>query len=276
MQKTFRTPRSLMLVGAVSLALAACNPEATPDTTADATADGSQATPAVADADEAAGAVEIEGLEGQKAQAGYMIGLQMAKSLEPISSEIDQEALFDALRTVLAGDTPLMTDEQAEQVAQAFGQHMQEKMEADQAAKAKENEEAGKAFLETNAGKPGIETTASGLQYEVLEKGDGPKPTAEDTVRVHYTGKLLDGTVFDDSTEAGEPVEFPLTRVVPGWAEGLQLMPVGSKYRLWIPGELGYGPMGTPGGPIGPNATLVFDVELIGIAPPEATADGEG
>ncbi len=263
MSTLFRNSRTVLATTVLALGLAACDKPATDADPADAT-DATEA--ATADSGSTAdGALVIEGLKDEKAQAGYMIGLQMAKSLEPVKSEIDQDALFDAIRTTLAGEKPLMSDEQAEQVAQAFGQRMQAKMEADQAAKAKANAEEGKAFLDANAKKEGVKVTASGLQYQVLTEGKGAKPAAEDSVRVHYTGKLLDGTVFDDSTEAGEPVEFPLNRVVPGWSEGLQLMTVGSKYRFWIPGELGYGEMGTPGGPIGPNATLVFDVELIDI-----------
>ena len=115
-----------------------------------------------------------------------------------------------------------------------------------------------------DAAKPAVQVTDSGLQYQVLEQGDGPKPDRDSTVRVNYVGKLLDGTVFDGNGEGG-PVDFPLGQVVPGWQEGISLMPVGSKYRFWIPPELAYGEAGTPGGPIPPNATLVFEVELVGI-----------
>ncbi|MBF0590113.1 MAG: FKBP-type peptidyl-prolyl cis-trans isomerase [Magnetococcales bacterium] len=120
-------------------------------------------------------------------------------------------------------------------------------------------------FLEENAKKEGVTVTESGLQYEVLTQGDGPKPASRDTVRVHYAGTLVDGTEFDSSYKRGEPISFPLNRVIKGWTEGLQLMPVGSKYRLTIPGDLAYGPRGMPQAGIGPDATLVFDVELLGI-----------
>ena len=130
---------------------------------------------------------------------------------------------------------------------------------------ARKNTEKGTAFLAANAKKPGVTTTASGLQYQVITAGDGPKPKPTDTVRVNYEGKLLDGTVFDGSAQHGGPAEIPLSQVVPGWQEGIALMPVGSKYRFWIPAELGYGETGTPGGPIPPNATLEFEVELLGI-----------
>ncbi|OHE85457.1 MAG: hypothetical protein A2579_01830 [Lysobacterales bacterium RIFOXYD1_FULL_69_11] len=194
-----------------------------------------------------------------------MIGMEMAKSLEPVKDEVDLDTLTKAMKTVVAGEKPLMTEEQAKQVGETFGQKMQAKQIADMMAKAKKNAEAGAAFLAENGKKPGVETTESGLQYKVVTAGDGPRPSAEDTVQVHYKGTLLDGTSFDDSYERGEPVTFPLSQVVPGWQEGIALMPVGSKYTFWIPSNLGYGERGTPGGPIGPNATLVFEVELLDI-----------
>ena len=132
----------------------------------------------------------------------------------------------------------------------------------------KQNLAAGVAFLAENGKKPGVVTTASGLQYQVVTMGKGAKPTPSDNVRVHYTGTLLDGTKFDSSYDRNEPAQFAVGAVVPGWTEALQLMPVGSKYKLWIPAKLGYGEQGTPGGPIPPNATLVFDVELIEIVKP--------
>jgi FKBP-type peptidyl-prolyl cis-trans isomerase FkpA len=135
---------------------------------------------------------------------------------------------------------------------------------------AKNNVSEGAAFLAANAKKPGVKTTPSGLQYQVVTEGKGPKPVASDTVRVHYKGALLDGKTFDSSYDRNQPVVFSLEQVVPGWKEGIQLMPVGSKYKLWIPSKLGYGEAGTPGGPIGPNATLVFDVELLEIVKPGA------
>ncbi len=120
-------------------------------------------------------------------------------------------------------------------------------------------------YLEENARKEGVTVTASGLQYEVLEQGDGPKPSATDTVRVHYAGTLTDGTEFDSSYKRGEPISFPLNRVISGWTEGLQLMGVGSTFLFTIPGDLAYGPAGMPPAGIGPNATLIFKVELLGI-----------
>ena len=173
--------------------------------------------------------------------------------------------MIEAIEATLAGEDPKLTEAQRAQVRQRFAAALQERRAAEMQAKAASNATEGQAFLAANKDKAGVETTASGLQYQVLEAGDGEKPTAEDVVRVHYKGTLLDGTEFDSSYERGEPAMFSLAQVVPGWQEGIALMPVGSKYRLWIPSELAYGEMGTPNGEIGPNATLVFEVELLEI-----------
>ncbi len=145
---------------------------------------------------------------------------------------------------------------------QAKQQEEMAKKEVEMAAQGEKNIELEKTFLAGNAKKPGVVTTASGLQYQVITEGAGEKPGMADAVSVSYIGTLLDATEFDNSYSRNEPVKFPLDAVVPGWTEALQLMPVGSKYKLWIPSKLGYGETGTPGGPIPPNSTLVFDVEL--------------
>lgn len=155
-----------------------------------------------------------------------------------------------------------MSYEEAKTVIRDYFTAMQQEMEAAAAAAAKVNEEAGKSYLEANGKRPEIITTPSGLQYEVLEEGKGPRPEKGDQVKVHYTGRLIDGTVFDSSVERGEPATFGVTQVIPGWVEALQLMPAGSKWRLHIPSALAYGPQGA-GGTIGPNSTLIFDVELL-------------
>lgn len=128
---------------------------------------------------------------------------------------------------------------------------------------AQDNKAAGEAYLAENKEKEGVRVTASGLQYEVLKAGSGKQPKATDTVVVHYRGTLIDGTEFDSSYKRGQPIDFPLNRVIPGWTEGVQLMQEGAKYRFVIPSALAYGPRGTPGGPIGPDATLIFEVELL-------------
>ena len=259
MSRFVRSTSTALVLGSLTLLAAGCKPEGETASTAEAAKTGEEA-----DAAEGS-ALEIAGLEGEKAQVSYMIGMEMAKSLEPVKDEVDLDTLTKAMKTVIAGEKPLLTEEQAKQVGETFGQKMQAKQIADMMAKAKKNAEAGAAFLAENAKKPGVETTESGLQYKVVTAGDGPRPSAEDTVKVHYKGTLLDGTSFDDSYERGEPVTFPLSQVVPGWQEGIALMPVGSTYTFWNPSNLGYGERGTPGGPIGPNATLVFEVELLDI-----------
>jgi len=173
--------------------------------------------------------------------------------------------LVQALRTVLANGTPLLSQAEADAVREAFSTRMQAQMQAKAAAVAGKNQVEGAAFLAKNKATKGVYTTPSGLQYMVLRQGAGVRAKPGDRVRVNYQGSLLDGTVFDSSYERGQPAEFALNEVIPGWTEGVSLMPVGAKYRFWVPGNLAYGEKGTPGGPIGPNATLVFDVELMGI-----------
>ncbi|MDQ3288713.1 MAG: FKBP-type peptidyl-prolyl cis-trans isomerase [Pseudomonadota bacterium] len=241
---------TVLAVAALSMALAGCNAAEKPES--DSTA--AQTEAGAADA--------IAGLPTEKDRVSYMIGLDVAKSLEQIEDEIDVAIIAKAMKDGLAGEKVLMTEEQATQVRESFGQKMQAKQIADAAAKAQANLAAGKTALAENAKRPDVTTTASGLQYEVIEAGSGPKPSATDTVRVHYKGTLLDGNTFDSSYERGEPVVFSLEQVVPGWQEGIALMPVGSKYRFWIPSDLAYGEQGTQGGPIGPNEALVFEVEL--------------
>lgn len=252
-------PLAFALLAALTLGAAACKP---PEKAA-------AAAPAEASAD---GTLNIPGLKTEREQASYMVGMDMARSLEPVKDEIDVKALEKALETVLSGGKPLMTEEQAQQVRESFAKRIQASQAAKAETAAKENLAAGEKFLAENAKQAGVKTTASGLQYKELRAGTGPKPSAADTVRVHYKGTLMDGKPFDSSYDRNEPVVFPLNQVVPGWQEGLQLMPVGSKYQLWIPAALGYGERGTPGGPIGPNSTLVFEVELLDIVKGDAAA----
>ena len=201
-----------------------------------------------------------------KVKVGQLVGGQMVgPSLVPIKDEIEVPVLVQAVRTVLSGGQPLLAEAEAKSVLEAFGQRIHGKMEAKATADGEKNKAEGTAFLATNRTVKGVYTTPSGLQYMVLRQGSGTKPRPTDRVRVNYRGTLLDGTVFDSSYDRGQPAEFGLDQVIPGWTEGVAMMPIGSKYRFWIPGELAYGTKGTPGGPIGPNATLVFDVELMDI-----------
>lgn len=246
-----------------ALALAACKPIDKDAAAGDAKADAGKKTD---------GTEKIEGLPTEKQQVSYMIGMDIGKSLKPMKEEVDMATLQRAINDVFGDKKPLLNDEQAAKVMQGFAQKMQVKQQAEMAKKQAEMEAQGKknvaaeaTFLADNGKKPGVTTTASGLQYQELTAGKGAKPKASDSVKVHYTGTLLDGTKFDSSYDRKEPAQFVLNSVVPGWTEALQLMPVGSKYKLWIPAKLGYGAEGTPGGPIPPNSTLIFEVELLEI-----------
>ena len=198
-----------------------------------------------------------------KDKVGILVGTDVGRSLAPIKDEIDMAVFLQAVRTSLDKKPMLLGEEEANAVRQSFSARMQQQLEAKAAAAAKE----GQVFLEKNKTVKGVITTASGLQYMVLRQGAGPRPKATETVRVNYEGKLLDGTVFDSSYKRNSPAEFALNQVIAGWTEGVALMPVGAKYRFWVPSELAYGAKGTPDGSIGPNMPLTFDVELLAIIP---------
>ena len=192
----------------------------------------------------------------------YALGLSMGNNFRSSGIEtINIKDFSDAMSTVFSGEKPAMTYDEAKEEIRVYFTALEEKQRAAAAEMGKVNEEAGRTFLDENGKRVEVRTTASGLQYEVLKEGTGLQPTAADQVTVHYTGKLIDGTVFDSSVERGEPATFGVTQVIPGWVEALQLMKEGAKYRLFIPSQLAYGPNGA--GPIAPNSTLIFDVELI-------------
>lgn len=192
----------------------------------------------------------------------YALGLSMGNNFRSSGIEtINIKDFSDAMSTVFSGEKPAMTYDEAKEEIRVYFTALEEKQRAAAAEMGKVNEESGRKFLDENGKRVEVRTTASGLQYEVLKEGTGLQPTAADQVTVHYTGKLIDGTVFDSSVERGEPATFGVTQVIPGWVEALQLMKEGAKYRLFIPSQLAYGPNGA--GPIAPNSTLIFDVELI-------------
>jgi FKBP-type peptidyl-prolyl cis-trans isomerase len=199
------------------------------------------------------------------AKTSYAIGWQTGRSFVQQELEVDADSVVQGFRDALAQVEPKWPEEELvaalQQLQQDLMQRQQQRMQEESAG----NEAAGKAFLETNGARDGVTTTASGLQYEVLTEGDGLRPKATDTVTVHYRGTLLDGTEFDSSYARGTPATFRLDKVIGGWTEGLQLMTVGSKYKLYIPSQLAYGSHGAPP-KIGPGATLVFEVELLDIA----------
>lgn len=196
-------------------------------------------------------------------QVGYSLGYLMGSGNKQDIPDLNLEAFEQGMRDAYSGDDKkrALTEEQMQKVLGDYQQKRQEEMVKEVEAKAKANKEAGDKFLAENAKKEGVQTTASGLQYKVITQGTGAKPKATDTVTVHYEGKLLDGKVFDSSYERGAPVQFPLNQVIKGWTEGLQLMPQGSKYELYIPSELAYGEAGNPA--IEPNSVLIFTVELL-------------
>lgn len=203
---------------------------------------------------------EIPDVDREK--AAYLVGADVGRSLAPIKDQLQLPVLLQGMRDTFAGGDLLLGEAELDSTRQAFAQKMQSEMAARAAAEGESNRAEGEKFLAANKQNKGVFTTSSGLQYMVLRQGAGPRPKASDRVRVNYEGKLLDGTVFDSSYERAQPAEFGLNQVIAGWTEGVALMPVGAKYRFWIPGDLGYGSKGAPGGAIGPNATLVFDVEL--------------
>lgn len=194
----------------------------------------------------------------------YALGLSMGNNFRASGiAEINVQDFADGVAAVFYGSTPKMSYDEAKAEIQAYFTEMEKKQRAAAEELGKANAAAGEAFLAENGKRVEVKTTPSGLQYEVLTEGDGPRPEANDQVEVHYTGKLIDGTVFDSSVDRGMPATFGVTQVIPGWVEALQLMKAGSKWRLFIPSNLAYGPNGAPGSPIGPNATLIFDVELL-------------
>lgn len=233
--------RNLPAVASLLLLLAACQPEKPPVT------------------------ASITRLDTEKQRVSYMVGLDVARNLQPIKDEIDLAIVDQAVRHALAGDKPLLDQAAVDATRQRFTEHLRQKREAEQQALAARNQREGEAFLASNGRKPNVHSTASGLQYQVLRAGSGARPGASDTVRVNYIGSLLDGREFENTYAIDHPAEFPLNQVMPGWREAMPLMQVGGKYRFWIPARLAYGDRGVPG-TIEPNATLVFEVELLAIA----------
>jgi FKBP-type peptidyl-prolyl cis-trans isomerase len=203
-------------------------------------------------------------LETTIEKASYVIGRNIGETIKGDDLGLDVDILVAALRESLDGKESKISAEEIEKTMTEFQQLMEAKMAAKAEAATTENLAAGAKFLEENKKREGVMVTESGLQYEILKAGDGAKPAATDTVSVHYHGTLLDGTVFDSSVERKVPAEFEVGGVIKGWTEALQLMPTGSKWKLYIPSELAYGEGGA-GRDIGPHATLVFEVELLSI-----------
>jgi FKBP-type peptidyl-prolyl cis-trans isomerase FklB len=205
-------------------------------------------------------------LKTDKDKASYAIGLNIGKSLHRDEVDVDPSIVLRGLRDALAGGKTLMTDDEVKTTMVALQGEVRKKQEAKVQLAAESNKKEGEEFLATNKTQEGVVTLPSGLQYKILKEGTGPKPTATDSVVCNYRGTLLNNTEFDSSYKRGQPATLRVNGVIKGWTEALQLMPVGSKWQLFIPSELAYGPRGAgPGAPIGPNATLVFEIELLSI-----------
>ncbi|MEO6154641.1 MAG: FKBP-type peptidyl-prolyl cis-trans isomerase, partial [Thermomonas sp.] len=199
-------------------------------------------------------------------QVGYLLGADVGRTLAPVNGEFDVPMLLRGLKEATTPNAKtLLSDEAANAIRSAFSARMQAARQSQATEIGQANRKAGEEFLAQHKTVKGVFTTPVGLQYMVLRQGNGPRPKPGERVRVNYVGTLLDGTKFDSSYDRGEPAVFGLNQVIPGWSQGVGMMPVGGKYRFWIPGDLAYGEKGGGDGVIGPNATLVFDIELLGV-----------
>lgn len=211
-----------------------------------------------------ANAAERRELKSQKEKVSYSIGTDAGRNFKRLGIDLDVDLLVKGLKDALAGEKPLLSEDEFRDAMNAYREDLKEKQLQAIKAAAEENKKEGDALLADNKSKQGVVALPSGLQYKILKAGDGKKPTEKDTVVCNYRGTLIDGTEFDSSYKRNEPATFPVKGVIKGWTEALQLMPVGSKWQLFIPPQLAYGPRGV-GGVIGPNATLIFEVELLEI-----------
>ena len=234
-----------------------------------------QPTPAAKPAGTASSAATSSELKTQKEKASYALGMNigenLSKGLERDGIELDHAMFLRGMKDALAGDKLLLTDEEAKSVFTAYQKEVKEKQEAKMKVIGEQNKKDGEAFLAANKSKEGVVTLPSGMQYKIEKQGDGPKPAASDTVECDYRGTLIDGKEFDSSYKRGKSASFPVVGVIKGWTEVLQLMPVGSKYQVFIPAELAYGARGA-GADIGPDSTLIFEIELLSIKAKPAAA----
>jgi FKBP-type peptidyl-prolyl cis-trans isomerase FklB len=268
MQRSFRNTATVLAAGIVLLGGAAAQQTPAKPSQSTATTTHRRATTAAAKPKPLA-------LTTEKDKQSYAIGLNVGKSLHRDDIDVDPKIVVQGLQDAMAGGAVLLTDDQIKTVMTDLQNQVRQKQEEKRQALAESNKKDGAAFLAANATKPGVVTLPSGLQYKVLTAGTGAKPTATDSVICNYRGTLLNDTEFDSSYKRG-PATFPVSGVIKGWTEALQLMPVGSKWQLFIPADLAYGERGRE--PIGPNATLVFDLELLSIQPktPPATTPDAG
>ena len=213
-------------------------------------------------------------LETHKDKVSYAVGINLGRGIHKEAVDVDPEILARGLRDGLSEAKPQMTDEEVQATLAELQKQVSARQQELRQQAIEKNKKAGDAFLAANKDKPGVVTLPSGLQYKIIEPGTGPKPTASDSVVCNYRGTLIDGTEFDSSYKRGQAATFPVGQVIKGWTEALQLMPVGSKWQLFIPPDLAYGERGTNGGPIGPNETLVFEVQLVSIQAKPQPAPG--
>ena len=203
-------------------------------------------------------------LKNDQDKLSYSIGIDLGKNFKKQGISVNPEALAKGLQDGMNGDKQLLTEQQMKDVLTKFQKDLMEKRTAEFNKKAEDNKKEGQTFLDGNKKKEGVVTLPSGLQYKVLEEGKGKKPSKEDTVTVEYTGRLINGEVFDSTEKSGKPATFKLSQVIPGWTEALQLMPEGSTWEIYVPSDLAYGARSV-GGPIGPNETLIFKIHLVDI-----------
>jgi FKBP-type peptidyl-prolyl cis-trans isomerase FklB len=265
MRKTATTTVNVLAACVLALGLAvASQAQQSTKTTAPATsAKKSTGTTATKSASTAPKNVPGPPLTTEKEKQSYALGMNIARGISRQGADVDAAAMARGLRDTLSGAKPLLTDDEAEAALKQLQDAVKVKQDAELQKIGEANMKEGQEFLAANKTKDGVVTLPSGLQYKIITPGTGPKPTADDTVVCNYSGTFLNGTEFDSSYKRGQPAEFPLKGVIKGWTEALQLMPVGSKWQLFIPSDLAYGPAGR--GPIPPNATLIFQVELISI-----------
>lgn len=269
MRKLLIVVRTMLAAGVVLLGNAVAQTSAAPSPTPPAKKSAASAAKKSSSAATKTGTATknqpVTALTTTKQKSSYAIGMNWGTGLHRQGIDVDSAALIQGMKDALAGGKTLLTEDEARAALMQLQKEMQEKQQAKAAQEGEANKKEGDAFLAANKSKEGVVTLPSGLQYKILKEGSGPKPTASDSVVCNYKGTLINGTEFDSSYKRGEPATFPVTGVIKGWTEALQLMPVGSKWQLFIPPDLAYGARGTPGGPIGPNATLIFEVELISI-----------
>jgi FKBP-type peptidyl-prolyl cis-trans isomerase FklB len=269
MKKPLIALTTILMAGAVLLgsSVAQSTGKSTAPAKTQSTAPAKQATPAASPA-ATPKAQTPSPFTNEKDKVSYALGMNIASSLganlKRQNVEINTDILVQAIKDGLSGGKTLMTEEEAQSTLRQFMTELQQKQEAKMKEAADANKKEGDAFLAANKTKPGVVTLPSGLQYKIVKEGTGAKPAATDTVTVNYRGTLINGKEFDSSYKRGEPATFPVSGVIKGWTEALQLMPVGSKWELYIPPDLAYGARGA-GADIGPNATLLFEVELLSI-----------